>query len=138
MNLIQEFNGTNWEATIPWVDHVECATKKMGFDPLEIGISTLKGMALHGINAASKEGTLLYFWFCELLIEHYSNVLYMLDTLNAYAHLMQGENELITQYLTRAKVLPKCIHHNSKMCNNPCIGYDKLCLVDNLIFSITE
>ena len=37
--------------------------------------------------------------------------------LNAYAHLMQGENESIAQYLTRAKVLLECIHHNSKMCD---------------------
>ena len=49
------------------------------------------------VNAASKEGTLLYFQFCHLLIEHYSNILYVSDALNTYAHLMQGENKFITQ-----------------------------------------
>ena len=85
-------------------------------------------MALHDVNTASKEGTLSYFWFCQLLIEHYSNVQYVSDALNAYGHLMQGENESITQYLTRSKVLLECIHHNFKICNMPGIGYDKLYL----------
>ena len=53
----------------------------------------------------------------------------MSDALNAYAHLMQGENELITQYLTKAKVLLEHIHHNSKMCDITRIGYDKLYLI---------
>ena len=96
MNSIQEFNGTNWEATIPWLDHVKGVAKKKGFDPMEIGMSKLKGTALHDINAANKEGILSYFQFCKLLIEHYSNVPYALDALNAFAHLMQGENESIT------------------------------------------
>ena len=65
-------------------------------------MTKLKGMALHDINAASKEGILSYFWFCQLLIEHYSNIPYTSETLSAYALLMQGENKLITHYLTRA------------------------------------
>ena len=129
MNSIQEFNSTNQEATIPWLDHIKGVTKKMGFNPLEIAMSTLKDTSLHDINAAGKEDTLSYFWFCQLLIEHYSNILYPLDALNAYAHLMQGENESIAQYLTRAKVLLEHIHHNSKMCNIPGISYDKLYFV---------
>ena len=129
MNLIQEFNGTNWEATIPWLDHIKGITKKTGFDPLEIGMNKLKGMALHDINAASKEGTLSYFWFCQLLIQHYLNILYASDTLNTYAHLTLGKNKLITQYLTRAKVLLECIHHNSKICDITGIGHAKLYLV---------
>ena len=63
MNSIQEFEGTNLEATIPWLDHIEAIAKKMAFDPLEIGISNLKGTALHNVNAASKESTLLYSGF---------------------------------------------------------------------------
>ena len=129
MNLIQEFDGMNQEAIIPWLDHVKGVANKMGFDPPEIGMSKLKGMALCNINAASKEGTLLYIQFCQLLIEHYSTDPYASHALNTYAHLMQNENESITQYLTRAKVLLEHIHHNSKMCDIPGIGYDKLYLV---------
>ena len=90
MNSIQEFKGTDREATIPWLDHIEAITKKTGFDPLEIGMSKLKGTAPFGVNAISKEGNLLYFWFCQLLTEHHSNIPYMSDVLNAYANLMQG------------------------------------------------
>ena len=32
MNLIQEFDGTNLEATIPWLDHIESVEKKTGFN----------------------------------------------------------------------------------------------------------
>ena len=104
----------------------------MGFNQVEIGMSKSKGMILHDVNAASKEVTLTYFWLCQLLIDHYLNILYVSATLNAYFHLAQGEHESIAQYLTRAKVLLKCIHHNSKMCNIPGIGYDKLYLVRGL------
>ena len=109
INSIQEFNGTNQEAIIPWLDNIEAIAKKIGFNLLQIGMSKLKGMALCNVNAASKEGTLLYFHFCQLLIEHYLNVPYTSNTLNTYAHLMQGENESITQYVTKAKILLECI-----------------------------
>ena len=132
MNLIQEFDGTNLEATIPWLDHTEGVTKKMGFNPVETGMSKLKGKALHDVNTASKEATLLYSQFCQLLIEHYFNIPYVLDTLNAYAHLVQGEHKLIAEYLTRAKVLLEHSHHNSKMCDIPSICYDKFYLVRGL------
>ena len=89
VNLIQEFNGTNPEATIPWLDHIESVAKKTGFDLVEIGMSKLKGKVLHDINAASKESTLLYFWLYQLFIEHYLNIAYASNTLNAYAHTNQ-------------------------------------------------
>ena len=96
---------------------------------LEIGMSKLKGMALCDVNAISKEGNLPYFQFHQLLIEHYSNVPYASDALNAYAYLMQGENETVTQYLARAKVLLEHIHHTSKLCDIPGSSYDNLYLV---------
>ena len=46
MNSIQEFDSTNRKATIPWLDHVKAIAKKMGFDPLEVHMSKLKGTAL--------------------------------------------------------------------------------------------
>ena len=103
--------------------------KKMGFDPVEIGMSKLKGVVLNDINGASKEGTLSYFWFCQLLIEHYSNIPYVSDALNAYTHLAQGEHKSVTQYLSRAKVLLEHIHNISKMCKIRGVSYDRLNLV---------
>ena len=85
----------------------------MGFNPLEVGMSKLKGTALSDINAVSKDGNLSWFQFCQLLIEHYSNIPYMSDALNAYAHLAQGESKLETQYLAQVKVLLERIHHTS-------------------------
>ena len=132
MNSIQEFDGTDREATIPWLDHIEAIARKMGFDPLEIGMSKLKGTTLWDVNAISKEGNLSYFQFHQLLIEHYSNIPYASDTLNAYAHLTQGENKMVMQYLARAKVLLEYIHQTSKLCDIPGSGYDNLYLGQGL------
>ena len=71
MNSIQEFNSTNQEVTIPWLDHVKGVVKNTGFNILEIAMSKLKGTALCDINTFSKEGTLSYFHFCQLLIASY-------------------------------------------------------------------
>ena len=38
LNLIKEYNGSDKEATIPWLDHVELVAEKMGIDPLEVAI----------------------------------------------------------------------------------------------------
>ena len=132
MNSIQEFCGTDREATIPWLDHIKAVARKMAFDPLEIGMSQCKGIALCNVNAISKEGNLLYFWFCQLLIEYYLNIMYASDPLNAYANLMQGENKTVTQPLVRAKILLECIHHTSKVCSIPGNSYDNLYLVQGL------
>ena len=82
MNSIQEFYGTDREATFTWLDHIKAIAKKTGFDPLEIGMSKLKGATLCNVNTTSKEGNLLWFQFLQLLIEHYLNVPYVSDTLN--------------------------------------------------------
>ena len=115
-----------------WLDQVEAIAMKTGFDPLEVGMSKLKGTTLGNVNAVSKDGNLLWFWFPQLLIVHYSNVPYMSDPLNAYAHLVQGESKSVTQYLAWAKIVLECIHHTSKMCNIAGSGYDNLYLVQGL------
>ena len=129
MNSIQEFDGTDWEATIPWLDHIEAIAKKTGFDPLEVGMSKLKGTALCDVNAISKEGSLSWSQFHQLLIEHYSNIPCVLDAPSAYTHLMQGENEMVMQYLARDKVLLECIHHTSKLWDISGSSWDNLYLV---------
>ena len=110
MNSIQEFDGTDMEAIIPWLDHIKAIAKKLGFDPLEVGMSKLEGITLCNVNVVSIDGNLSWFRFHQLLIEHYSNVLYVSDTLNASAHILQGESESVTQYLVQVKVLLECIH----------------------------
>ena len=55
--------------------------EKYGIDPLEVGISKLKGLTLGNINAIHKEGSLMWYSFRQRLIEHYSNVTYALDAM---------------------------------------------------------
>ena len=63
LNSIQEYDGTNKQATILWLDHTEMVAEKIGIDPLEVGISKLKGLALGNINAIDKEGHLTWYSF---------------------------------------------------------------------------
>ena len=49
LKSIQEYNGSNKDATIQWLDHIEMVAQKYGIDPLETGISKLKGLALGDI-----------------------------------------------------------------------------------------
>ena len=57
MNSAQEFDGTDREATTPWLDHIEAITRKTGFNLLEVGMSKLKGTTLSDVNAVSKDVT---------------------------------------------------------------------------------
>ena len=54
LNSIQEYDGSNKDAMIPWLDHIEMVAGKTGIDPLEVGINKLKGLALGNINAICK------------------------------------------------------------------------------------
>ena len=131
INLIQESNGTNPEATIPWLDNIKSIMKKTGFDLVEVGMSKLKGSVLHDINAATREGTLSYSQFFQLLIEHYLNIPYASDALNAYVHLMQGKHESIMQYISRAKVLLECIHILQKCVKFQVLAMTNLTLLED-------
>ena len=84
LNVIQEYNGTNKYAMILWLDHIEMVAEKNGIDPLEVGISKLKALALGNI---SKEGHLTWYSFRQGLIEHYSNMPYASDAIFMYSHL---------------------------------------------------
>ena len=103
--MIQEYDGSDREAIIPQLDHIELVAKKTCIDPLEVGIIKLKGIALGNINAIHKKGNLMWYRLRQRLTEHYSNVPYASDATFAYSHLSQGDDELTMQYLVRAKVL---------------------------------
>ena len=61
LNSIQEYDGSDREATILWLDHNEQVVEKTGIDPLEVGISTLRGIALVDLNGICKEGNLAWY-----------------------------------------------------------------------------
>ena len=106
--------------------------EKTGIDPLDVGISQLKGLSLCNINTICKEGNLTWYSFWQRLIEDYSNVPYTLDAMFAYSHLSQGAEEPTTQYLIRAKVLLECIHQTTKLSSIPGACWDNLYLIRGL------
>ena len=52
---IQEFDGNDKAATIPWLDQVELVVERTGNDQVEVHISKLKGLALDDINIVIKK-----------------------------------------------------------------------------------
>ena len=81
LNSLQEYDASDRNATILWLDHIELVTEKMGIDPLEVGISKLKGIVLGDINTIHKEGNLMWYRLRQRLIENYSNVPYVSDAM---------------------------------------------------------
>ena len=63
LRSIQEFNGNDKAATIPWLDQVRIVAERMGNDPVEVGISKLKRLALGDINTIRKEEGLTWHKF---------------------------------------------------------------------------
>ena len=94
LSSIKEYDRSDREATISWLDHVELVAEKMGIVPLEVGISKLQGIALGDINAMCKEGNLTWYKVRQRLIEYYSNGPYFSDLMFAYSHPSQGDDEL--------------------------------------------
>ena len=99
-------------------------TENTGIDPLKVGISKSKGLALGNVTTIHKEGNLTLYSFRQQLIEHYSNVLYVSVAMCAYSNLLQGDEEPTTQYLSRAKVLLEHIHHPTKLSSIPGIVWE--------------
>ena len=75
----------------------------------------LKGLALADISTVHKEEGLSWHKFSQFLIEQYSNVPYVPDAMFAYSKICQWDDESITQYLVRVKILLERIHQTSKL-----------------------
>ena len=74
LRSIQEFDGNDKATTITWLDQAKLVVKRTGNDPVEVGISKLKGLALGGINKVRKEEGLTWLKLGKILIENYSNI----------------------------------------------------------------
>ena len=111
------------------VGPVGASSRKDRFDPLEVGISKLKGLVLGDISTMHKEEGLSLHKFRQHLIEQYSNVPYVPDAMFNYSKIPQQDNELTAQYLVRARVLLEYIHHMSKLADISGFGMDNLSLV---------
>ena len=129
LNAILEFDGYNRESTISWLDKVELVTERTGFDPLEVGISKLKGLALGDLSTIHKEEDLLWHKFRQPLIQQNLNVPYASDAMFTYSKISQQDDESTAWYQLRAKVLLECIHCSSKLSDTSGFGLDNLSLV---------
>ena len=58
--------------------------ERTGNDPVEVGISKLKGLSLSDINTIRKEEGVTRHKFRQILIENYSNIPYVSDAMVAY------------------------------------------------------
>ena len=68
---------------IPWLDQVELVAERIGNYLAEVGISKLKGLGLGDINTIRQEQGLMWHKFKQILIENYSDILYMSDMMVA-------------------------------------------------------
>ena len=64
---------------------VELVAERRGIDPLEVGVSKLKGLTLANISTVHKEEGLSWHKFRQHLIEQYSNVPHVPDAMFAYS-----------------------------------------------------
>ena len=55
LGSIPDFNSKDKTVTIPWLDQVEQVTERTGNDPVEVDMSTLKGLILGNITTVRKE-----------------------------------------------------------------------------------
>ena len=92
LRSIQEFNGNDKAATIPWLDQFKLVAERTCNDPLDGGISKLKGLALGDINTIRKEEGLRWHKFRQILMENYSNIPYVSDAMVAYTQLTQQDD----------------------------------------------
>ena len=124
---MQEFDGSDRELTISWLDQVELVVERTGFDLLEVGISKLKGLAIGDTSTICKEEGLSWHKIRQHLIEQYSNVPYTSHV--CLLKTFKQDDESTAQYLVRAKVLLECIHCTSKLSDISGFGLDNLSLV---------
>ena len=71
--------------------------ERTGDDPVEVGISKLKGLVLGDINTMEKEEGLMWYKFRQVLIKNYSNIPYISDAMVAYTNLTQQDDLSILQ-----------------------------------------
>ena len=93
LRSIQEFDGNDKVATVPWLDEAELVAERTGNVPVKVGISNLKELALSDINTIRNEEGLMWHKFRQILIENYSNIPYVSDVMVAYMQLTQQDSE---------------------------------------------
>ena len=68
----------------------------------------------------------------KLLIENYSDTLYVSDVMVAYNRISQAEDKSVSQYLIPAKDYLECINHTSRLASMDSSGLNHISLVKGL------
>ena len=100
LSTIDWFDGTDKPNTMSWLEQVEVVTERNNQAPLEVGMAKQKGAPLHDIHTICN---LTWLQLRKLLIENYSDTLYVSDAMVAYYRISQAEDESVSQYLICAK-----------------------------------
>ena len=130
---MKKFDGSDKSSTIPWLDHVEMVAERNNTDPVEVGITNLEGIPLRNIITIKfEERNLMWYKFCHILTEQYSDVPYVTVVMTCYLKIVQGEEESVAQYLVRANTYLERINHMSKLANMNGGGLNHLQLVHGL------
>ena len=131
LGSIPDFDGKDKTATIPWLDQVEQVTERTCNDPVEVGISKLKGLTLGDTSMVRKEEGLMWHKFCQILIQNYSNVPYVSNAMVVYNNLTQDDESNVAKRI-RAKVLLEHINHTYTLSQMSGKGLNNLALVQGL------
>ena len=92
LSAIDWFDSTDKSNTMSWLEQVGVVAERNNQAPLEVGMAKLKGAPLHDVHRICD---LTWLWLLKLLIENYSDTLYVSDAMVAYNRISQAEDESI-------------------------------------------
>ena len=129
LSTIDWFDDTGKSNTMPWLDQVEVVAERSNQTPFEVGVAKLKGAPIQDMYK-----TCDLTWPClrKLLIENYSDTLYISDAMVTCNKISQAENESVSQYLMSAKDYLEHINHTSRLSSMDSSGLNHISLVQGL------
>ena len=129
LRTIDGFDGTNQSNIMSWLEQVEVVAERINQAPLEVGMAKLKGAPLYNIH---KVHDLTWSQLRKLLIENYSDTLYVSDVIVEYNRISQAEDESVSQYLIHAKDYLEQINQTSRLASMDSSGLNHISLVQGL------
>ena len=111
------------------LEQVEVVAERNSQAPLKVGMAKLKGTHLCDVH---KICDLPWPQLRKLLIENYSDIPYVSDTMVASNSISQAEDKSVSQYLIHAKDYLECINHTSRLSSMDGSGLNHISLVQGL------
>ena len=126
VSAIDWFDGTDKSNTMSWLQQMEVVAERNNQAPLEVDMAKLKGTPLCHVH---KIHDLTWPQLQILLVENYSDMLYISDAMVAYNRISQAEDESVSQYLILAKNYLQQINHTSRLASKDDSGLNHISLV---------